>query len=88
VLQAAKTSPQAKDALKALFPDVFKDEPMKSLLAPGTEIFSGVHVGMGPAFWSNSKHVAGKCLYMDPNTSSATRPNPDGEGTLIEFFRK
>ena len=26
VLQAAKTSPQAKDALKALFPDVFKDE--------------------------------------------------------------
>lgn len=26
VLQAAKTSQQAKDALKALFPDVFKDE--------------------------------------------------------------
>jgi hypothetical protein len=88
VLQAAKTSPQAKDALKALFPDLFKDEPMKSLLAPGTEIFSGVHIGMGPAFWSNSKHVAGKYLYMDPNTSFATRPNPDGEGTLIEFFGK
>ena len=29
VLQAAKTSPQAKDALKALFPDVFKDEPLE-----------------------------------------------------------
>lgn len=27
VLEAAETSPQAKDALKALFPDVFKEEP-------------------------------------------------------------
>lgn len=45
VLQAAKTSPQAKDALKALFPDVFKDEPLMSRLGGGSRIFDGVFIG-------------------------------------------
>ena len=45
VLQAAKTSPQAKDALKALFPDVFKDEPLTSRMGGGSRIFDGVFIG-------------------------------------------
>ena len=86
VLQAAKTSPQAKDALKALFPDVFKDEPY--------EFGSGYLIGRdhnGPIFIGNSyapaDELRGKCLMVD---NSKWRMKTVGRGafTILTFHKK
>lgn len=81
VLQAAKTSQQAKDALKALFPDVFKDYPLEIKQEPHAEICYGVFVGNG---WLGER---GRYLHVANNVDVRSDKQKDGT-TILTFHKK
>jgi hypothetical protein len=81
VLQAAKTSPQAKDALKALFPDVFKDWPLEIRPEVNGEVCAGVWVGDG------QNGLRGRYLLAGPNVIVRAVKNNEDE-TIVTFHEK
>lgn len=83
VLQAAKTSPQAKDALKALFPDVFKGEPFWF----GKE--TTISTAAGPVFIGKGFapfELIERCLIVHENWEMRTQQYQGR--TILTFHRK
>ena len=87
VLQAAKTSPQAKDALKALFPDVFKDEPFEFgenwNVRYGCNVNSPIVIGWSDQ-WAPAE-LSRKCLVVNDGWMMKTQQY---EGRTILTFHK
>ena len=89
VLQAAKTSPQAKDALKALFPDVFKEsgQPFEfgwSYAIPCNNSNHPLSIGIAGVPFSP---LEGRCLVMDNSLWEMKTQQYNGR-TVLTFHKK